>query len=195
MTSAASANASSANVRASRRRMTDVAAGSIVRTTGKVALVPACRGFTASLRPSTIARWKASFVYRGPSAEAKSSSALVSFSVNSATAAVSIARWYSPIGGGPAEIGPGRRNETTVGRSLPPHDQVSRNQSVGSTWIVAASEPRFVTATRATTSSGDALAYSTTTSKYLHSSRTPVSSSSYSGSFLERRPFSSTSSS
>ena len=62
------------------------------------------------------------------------------------------------------------------------HDQVFRNQSVGSTWSRAASGPRLWTVTRIRMSSGPSLAYSRKTSKYRSSSKMPVSSSSYSNS-------------
>ena len=48
---------------------------------------------------------------------------------------------------------------------LPPQLHVLRNQKVGSRWMTAASGPRLLTVKRASTSSGPALAYSTTTSK------------------------------
>ena len=46
-----------------------------------------------------------------------------------------------------------------------PHDHVLRNQSVGSTWSAAGSGPRLATVSRTRMSSGEALAYSTNTSK------------------------------
>ena len=70
--------------------------------------------------------------------------------------------------------------------------QVFRNQSVGSTWSGAGSGPRLSTVTRIRTSFGLAFAYSTRTSKYRSSSKTPVSRSSNSGSSRPRRAFSST---
>ena len=42
---------------------------------------------------------------------------------------------------------------------MPSHDQVLRNQSVGSTWIAAASGPRLCTVIRINMSSGAAFAY------------------------------------
>ena len=65
--------------------------------------------------------------------------------------------------------------------------QVFRNQIVGRMWSAAALGPRFVAVILMTMSSGDAFAYSTSTSKYLLPSNTPVSSSSYSKSVRERR--------
>ncbi len=74
-----------------------------------------------------------------------------------------------------------------------PQAQVLRNQSVGKRSIWASSSARFVTPMRMATSLGEALAYSTVTSKYRFSWKTPVSASSNSGSALLRRRFSSTS--
>ena len=59
---------------------------------------------------------------------------------------------------GPPAAGAGRA-------PLPPHDHVLRNHTVGSTWSVAGSGPRFSTVIRTRMSSGEALAYSTNTSK------------------------------
>src|SRR6185369_2416801 len=73
------------------------------------------------------------------------------------------------------------------------HVQVFRNQSVGRRCTVAASGPRFQTLIRTSTSAGDAFAYSTNTSKYRFSSKTPVSISSYSRSWRERWAFVATS--
>ena len=66
--------------------------------------------------------------------------------------------------------------------ALSTHDQVLRNQSVGSTSSDAVSLPRLVMVMRIAISSISSLAYSTCTSKYRSSSKTPVSSSSNSGS-------------
>ena len=72
-------------------------------------------------------------------------------------------------------------------------DEVFRNTAWGSTNSGAASGPRLCAVIRMRMSPGDALAYSTTTSKYRSSSNTPVSRSSNSGSSALRRAFSSTS--
>jgi len=80
-----------------------------------------------------------------------------------------------------------RSFDSSIGRSVPPaHDHVCRNHNVGSTCSSASSGPRLCTVTRISTSSGVALAYSTTTSKYRPSSKMPVSISSYSGSSRPR---------
>src|SRR5438445_12578883 len=73
-----------------------------------------------------------------------------------------------------------------------PHDQVLRNQNVGSRCSVSALGPRLATPIRISISLGEDLAYSTVTSKYRLSAKTPVSSSSNSGSSRLRRWFSST---
>ena len=64
------------------------------------------------------------------------------------------------------------------GRLLPwSQAHVFLNHSVGSTWIGAASGPRFAIVMRARMSSGAVFAYSTVTSKYRLSSKAPASSS------------------
>ena len=69
----------------------------------------------------------------------------------------------------------------------PPHDHVLRNQRVGSTSSAAGSGPRLHTVIWMRMSCGEALAYSTNTSKYRSGSKTPVSSNSYSNSTRLRR--------
>ena len=69
-------------------------------------------------------------------------------------------------------------------------DQVLRNHAVGSTCNVSASGPALVTSMVISTSVGSSpLAYQTSVIQYRSSSKTPVSSSSYSGSYLLRCPF------
>ena len=68
-------------------------------------------------------------------------------------------------------------------------DQSLRNHSVGSRCRSAASGPRLVAEIFTRMSSAAPLAYSTNTSKYRSSLKTPVSSSSYSISWRERWPF------
>ena len=76
----------------------------------------------------------------------------------------------------------------STGRETPSfQDHVFRNQSVGSTYNVAGSGPRLNTVILIRMFSGVSFAYSTKTSKYLSSSNIPVSSSSYSSSWRERR--------
>ena len=70
-------------------------------------------------------------------------------------------------------------------------DQVLRNQTVGRTCRTSAASPAFVAVTRISTSSGAALAWLTSTIQKPWS-KTPVSSSSYSGASLPLRPFSAT---
>jgi hypothetical protein len=62
-----------------------------------------------------------------------------------------------------------------------PHDQVLRNQAVGSTCRVWVSGPAFVTEIAMSRSPGLALAYVTSVIQYRSPSNAPVSSSSYSG--------------
>src|SRR5215510_2249465 len=71
--------------------------------------------------------------------------------------------------------------------SSPCHDHGSRSQTVGRRCTVEAADPRLQTVIWMRISSGEALAYSTKTSKYLLSLNTPVSSSSYSYSDRPRR--------
>ena len=54
---------------------------------------------------------------------------------------------------------------SSAGLRCRPHDQVLRNQSVGSRWSGAGSGPRLVDRIRIRMSSASALAYSTSTSK------------------------------
>jgi hypothetical protein len=71
---------------------------------------------------------------------------------------------------------------SSVGRGFSrPHDQRFRNHNVGRRWISAASGPRLWTLIKIRMSSGDSLAYSTSTSKYRSWSKTLVSINSYSG--------------
>src|ERR1700675_300222 len=76
-------------------------------------------------------------------------------------------------------MAPGPASHSEGLRSSPPHDHVLQNHSVGRTRSRAASGPRLCTEIRTRMSSGPALAYSTNTSKYRSSLKTPVSSSSY----------------
>src|SRR6266576_794372 len=71
-------------------------------------------------------------------------------------------------------------------------DQSLRNHSVGKRCSPAAFGPRLTAVILTRMSSGPSLAYSTKTSKYLSSLKTPVSRSSYSMSFFERWLFVST---
>src|SRR4029078_11604773 len=65
-------------------------------------------------------------------------------------------------------------------------DQSLRNHNVGRGWRSAASGARFVAGIRTRMSSAEPLAYSTNTSKYRLSLKTPLSSSSYYISCRER---------
>ena len=95
----------------------------------------------------------------------KSRSVLVSFSVKSSVADPSAERNRSPRSGCEAAITPEPACRSPGRGASPPHDQVLRNQRVGSTWSVAASGPRLATVISTRRSSGDAFAYSTNTSK------------------------------
>ena len=68
---------------------------------------------------------------------------------------------FVQLDGGATLGAPQRR----ASRLAPPHDQVLRNQMVGNRSIAAGSGPRFDTLILIRMSSGEALAYSTTTSK------------------------------
>jgi hypothetical protein len=90
---------------------------------------------------------------------------LVSFSVKSSALVPSQDRKSSPRSGCAAAIVPGAACRSPGRGTSPPHDQVLRNQIVGRTCRVAGSGSRLWTVIRIRMSSGEALAYSTKTSK------------------------------
>src|SRR5262245_40342724 len=107
-----------------------------------------------------------SLTYGDAFAVRKIRSLLVSFSVNSHGTARSARRYRSPRRLSEAMIVCGSSCRITgLGGGVADHDQVLRNQSVGSTWSVAAFGPRFQALILMRSSSGPDLAYSTTMSK------------------------------
>ena len=169
-------------------------------------LVPACCGFTVAA-PLTTWSLMPSFGNLVTGWQLKTRSLLVSFSQNSGVGTV-------PSDAGPASSSSAPRkgwSMSTVlavssaaslaasrsdGLAEPSQDQVLRNHAVGSTWIVSASRPSFVTLISTSRSAASSLlAYVTSVTQYRSWSKTPVSRISYSGARRSRRALSARSSS
>ena len=158
------------------------------RVMSAAALVPVPAGFTAPVSPCTTSRSKPSLPYGVPTVSLPVK--YTGCSPRQAQHRVPSRSCVTSTTDCPA--GPSIRLST--GSFPRPSDHVLRNQTVGSRRSVAASGPRLCTVIRVRMSSGPALAYSTTTSKYRSSAKIPVSSSSYSKSPLPRARLTATSS-
>ncbi len=165
MTASKSANGSASLLELSRILTVALAPGGTRNSWCAAAFVPTPSGATASRSPWTTARSMPSLTNGMMLGEPNTRPLSVSFSVTRIGTGCSTYHHQVPSSACSARTVFGSQVCSEGTRSSPAHDQVWRNHKVGNRCSAASSGPRLWAVTRISTSSGPALAYSTTTSK------------------------------